>query len=162
MPAASAVLLCAATIVSKNRSPWSAGRPCAPARRSVFPPSAVCLRRGRRCRGLVAALAASGAAGWIDLKGPAYLSCRGTLIEPLHGRQLELLRKSASRQTHHSSSVHWILSLNSLSHFWGQAQRLVGALRSKPAGGGILVLGDAEAQAWHDRPVATTARGDNS
>ena len=56
----------------------------------------------------------------IDLKGPADRSGRGALLQLLQRRQLELLRESPSRQTHHSSSVQWNLSLNSLSHFWGQ------------------------------------------
>ena len=58
----------------------------------------------------------------IDLIGPADLGRRVALLEPFHRRQLEFLHESPSRQTHHSSSVQWILSLNSLSHFWGQVQ----------------------------------------
>ena len=78
----------------------------------------------------------------IDLKGPANLGCRGAVIEPFHRRQFELLRESPSRQTHHSSSIQWILSLNSLSHFWGQVQVTV-----DPAGGTPVPLGNPAAGA---------------
>ena len=67
--AASAVVRCAASTPLKIRSPWSAGRPCAPPLPPAFPASGVSLRREKRCR-----------------------------------------------------AVPWILSLNSLPHFWGQVQ----------------------------------------
>ena len=120
MPAASTVVRCAASTPLKNRSPWSAGRPCAPAPPWVFLPSGVCPRRGRRCRALAKLPPPTVQQVGIDLKGPADLGRRGALLQPFHCRQLEFLRESPSRQTHHSSSVQWILSLICLSHFWGQ------------------------------------------
>ena len=123
MPAASTVVRCAASTPLKNRSPWSAGRPCAPAPPWVFLPSGVCPRRGRRCRALAKLPPPTVQQVGIDLKGPADLGRRGALLQPFHCRQLEFLRESPSRQTHHSSSVQWILSLICLSHFWGQVHK---------------------------------------
>ena len=125
MPAASAVVRCAASSPLKNRSPWPADRPCAPALGACFLPAAFASpgktlpgpwRNSRRQRcsrlGLISKARLTSAA-------EAPCSSRSTAAK------LELLRESASRQTHHSSSLQWILSLNWLSHFWGQVHTAI-------------------------------------
>jgi hypothetical protein len=123
MPAASAVLRCAASTPSKNRSPPPAGRSYVPTRPSCHPTIAPARCREMRCPAPDGAHAASDAKRWGLTSSPRATSANDT---PASSRPtaaslnslVNCLRDNPMTQF----SIHWILSLNQLCQKWGQVQ----------------------------------------